>query len=530
MTATGSRFGRFFAELRRRRVFRAAFIYLVVAWLMVQVAETTFPSLDLPEWSTTLIIAVVAVCFPIVLVLAWAYDLKPTGEKMIVRTPGPEAESADVGVAVRDKRIRSLAVLPFADLSPDGDQEYFGDGLAEELLTTITSCCPGRIRVPARTSSFAFKGMNLDVREIGARLGVDAVVEGSVRKAGDRLRISVQLIDVRDGFHIWSERYDRGMDDLFAIQDEIANSVAEAINLPGKPRPQAERATPSDVRAYEFYLQGRHAFNKLTRRSLHTACALFGRAIEIDPEFARAYAGLTDVYFYLYNYWEPREEYIQRADEASRTALEICPEIAEAHIARGQALSLLGAEEAKDEFERAIALDPSLFEAYFCAARFHYARGEAEEAARLFRKAHNVRPDEYQALVLGSNALRRLDRVEEAERTQVEALKAIEAHLELYSDDARAYYLGASIWRFSDRPDKAQEWLDKALTLEPDDAAVHYNVACYYARIPEAERAFEHLGRAIELGFRHRAWVENDPDFDQLRTDPRFSALLARLR
>jgi adenylate cyclase len=291
---------------------------------------------------------------------------------------------------------------------------------------------------------------------------------------------------------------------------------------------QAEALIP-DVRAYELYLQGRHAFNKLTRRSLETARTLFERAIEIDPEFGRAYAGLTGVFFSLYNYWGSSEEYLIRADEASRKALEHCPDTAEAHAARGQALSLRGSEEAKQEFERAIELDPLQYDAYHLAARFHFARGESEEAARLFRQAHDVRPEEYQSLVLGANALRQLGRVEEAERTELEALEAIQSHLELYPDDARAYYLGAKTWQLKGMPEKAHEWAERALAAEPDDAAVHYNLACFYAELDDPNKALGHLARSIELGFTHRAWAENDSDFEGLREDPRFQALLDRM-
>ena len=174
-------------------------------------------------------------------------------------------------------------------------------------------------------------------------------------------------------------------------------------------------------------------------------------------------------------------------------------------------------------------MDPSLFDAYYLAARFHFARGESEEAVRLFELAHEVRPEDYEALVLGGNALRQLGRAEESERKQLQALEAIQSHLELYPDDARAYYLGAVIWRLKENLEKAHEWAERALEAEPDDAAVHYNLACFYSEMGHPDKALEHLARSIDLGFMHRDWAEHDSDFENLREDPRFEEQLDRM-
>jgi adenylate cyclase len=558
----------FAAELRRRRVFRAAAIYLVVAWVIIQIGEATFPSLALPEWALRLVIVMVALGFPIALVLAWAYDLTPAGDQKIVRTPdradsGSAADSAGsrrtsaadavAEASAEDGRdgdgrtadgrdgdgpdgdgregIESIAVLPFADMSPEGDQEYFGDGLAEELLNLLTSCCR-HLHVPARTSCFAFKGQNTDVREIGKTLGVDAVLEGSVRKDGDRLRITAQLVDVRNGYHLWSERFDRTLHDVFAIQDEIARRVVDELDLSLADYEQASvsRAPSVDVRAYEYYLRGRQLFHQITRRSIDAARGMFEHAIQLDPKYARAHAGLADCYSYIFSFWDHRPEVLAHADAASHTALELDPNLAEAHVARGEALNLMGRPaEAAHQFERAIELNPSLFEAFYFYARSCFAHGQFEKAIELFQDAHRVRPEDYQSVVLLGIVLREVGQMKQADEADRKAIEVIEEHLRLNPDDARAYYMGASCWASVYRPDKAREWIQQALSLDPDDAVVRYGVGCNYARLGDVEEALDNLERAVELGFGYREWIANDSDWLAVRDHPRFLSVLASL-
>ncbi len=504
---------------------------------MIQVGETTFPSLDLPEWALTLVIAMVALGFPIMLVLAWAYDLEPEADQKIVRTPdrGPQ-DSETMAASLRNggdsrQEIESIAVLPFADMSPEGDQEYFGDGLAEELLNTLARCCD-HLRVPARTSCFAFKSKDVDVREIGRTLGVDAVLEGSVRKDGNQLRITAQLIDVRDGYHLWSDSFDRRLHDVFAIQDEIAHRVVDALDLSldEKDRGSICPTPAADVRAYEYYLRGRQLFHQITRRSIDAARAAFRHAIDIDPEYARAYAGLADCESYIYAFWDHVPEVIARADAASLRALELDPNLAEAHVSRGEALNLLGRPaEAAREFEHAIELNPGLFEAYYFYGRTCFAHGQFAEAIDLFLKAHQVRPEDYQALVLAAIVQRELGRIKEADETDRLAIEVIEEHLQLNPDDARAYYMGASCWASVMKPETAREWINRALELDPDDAVVRYGVGCNQARLGDVDEALDNLERAVQLGFGYREWIANDSDWLQLRDHPRFLAVLAAL-
>ncbi|KAF5407476.1 MAG: Adenylate and Guanylate cyclase catalytic domain protein [Candidatus Udaeobacter sp.] len=307
-------------------------------------------------------------------------------------------------------RIRSIAVLPFADLSPQHDQEYFSDGVAEEILNALTRVAG--LRVPARTSCFAFRGTSVDAREIGKRLGVETFLEGSIRKAGDRLRITVQLVDARNGYHLWSERFDREIEDIFAIQDEIARSVLDALGLSLTAREERRFLKPptAKVEAYEFYLRGRKLFQSWTRQNTEFARQMFLRAVAIDPDFASAWAGLANTYVDLYR-WGRNLRDLEEGQRTSARALELDPNLAEGHVAIGQALAIQRKfKEAAAKFERAIELDPTLFDAYYFYARSSFEAGDLERAVQLFGKAHQSRPEDYQATALRALALHELGR------------------------------------------------------------------------------------------------------------------------
>src|SRR3990167_8027904 len=259
---------------------------------------------------------------------------------------------------------KSVAVLPFANRSADEETEFFSDGMAEEIINALSKI--QALRVASRTSSFAFKGKNEDIGEIGKKLKVSTVLEGSVRRMGNKLRITAQLVNVADGYHLWSERYDREMEDVFAIQDDISQAIAKALRvvLSDDEKKQIKKERSVNVEAYDYYLRGIQHMHQLRRKSLEYARQMFLRAIEIDPTYARAYAGVANCYSLLYSFFDSREFNMRQADQASSKALELEPGLAESHLARGVALSLAKRyDEAKQGFEQAMRLDPNLFEA-----------------------------------------------------------------------------------------------------------------------------------------------------------------------
>jgi adenylate cyclase len=427
------------------------------------------------------------------------------------------------------KPIRSVAVLPFTDLSAKRDEEYLADGVAEEILMALARV--RNLRVPARICSFAFRGASVDARVIGERLGVEAFLEGSIRKVENRLRVAVQLIDTRNGYHLWSEQFDREVEDIFAIQDEIARKVLQGIGLTITPREERRLHTSStkNVEAYEFYLRGRRLFQKWTRENIELARQMFQRAIELDPSFAEAWAGLATAYVHLFG-WRGRESDLKKAREASTRSLALDPESAEAHVAAGQGFSTEQRyTEAAAEFEKATELDPGLFDAYYYYARSCFKAGDLDKALQLFRRAQLVAPDDYQCAALMALVLAQLGHRNEAHDADQLALISVKRHLDLNPDDARAYSLGAGVLGRLGQFEQAKQWNERALSLAADDDAVIYNASCAFAVLGEDERALDVLEQAIGAGLTGGDWILRDPDWQRLRDHPRFQALIKQL-
>ncbi len=524
MAAIGDKLIALFNELRRRKVIRVALVYVIGAWVIVQVADSTFEYLPLPEGSNTLVIVLLIIGFPLAMILAWAYELTPTG---VVRDPTDMPPSAETEAVESEPEpsATSIAVLPFADMSPDRDQEYFCDGVAEEILNMLTQVKD--LQVSSRTSSFRFKGQALDIGEIARKLRVKTVLEGSVRKAGDTLRITAQLIDPASGFHLWSASYDRGMEDIFSIQDEIAQHIAGVLEV--KLTPSTGTYTQS-VEAYDFYLQGWNYFHRVGPKNMALARHLFSKAIELDPAFAKAWAGLADSYGYDYLYYNPLDENLAQSTKASKKALELAPDLAEAHTSRAFAYSLCGEfEQAEREFEQAIRIKPNLFEAHYLYARTCFHKGKLERAAELFEKASEVRPLDYQSLVLLSRVYEGLGQEQSSLDASRRAVAVAEKVLELKGDETRALYLGATPLHRLGRTVEAHHWIERALFVDPDDPTLLYNVACFYSQTGDVDKALDCLERANLPGMANTSWVQNDADLDPLRDQPRFKAILETL-
>ncbi len=425
--------------------------------------------------------------------------------------------------------ISTVAVLPFADMSPGRDQDYLCDGLAEELINALTRI--DGLRVAARTASFQFRGSGSDVQQVGRQLGVETLLEGSVRKADDRLRVTVQLIDVATGYHRWSHRFDRKLEDVFAIQDEIAESVASSLRGSFMSREKQAPRPQTGAAAYEYYLRGRQHVPPMTQADLEKATEMFERAIGLDADYGPAWACMGVVYATLYEWFGAREQDLLKAERASQKAREVAPGLAESHVSRGFALSLSQHyDDAAQEFEEAIRLNPNLFEAYYYFARTCFARGENQRSAELFRKAAEVRREDFQSPMLLGQVLRMLGRNEDAQRATREGIRRAEQMLVLNPVDSRALSLGSGALFADGQKARAMAWSQRALELYPDDLSALVNGACLFAKAGRKEEALELLERVFARGWGKRDWVEHDPDYDILRDDPRFQKLLARLK
>jgi len=335
-------------------------------------------------------------------------------------------------------------------------------------------------------------------------------------------------VNVADGYHLWSERYDRELEDVFAIQDDISQAIVKALRviLSEGEKKQIEKARAVNVQAYDYYLRGRQYFHQLRRKSLEYARQMFNRAIEIDPEYARAYAGVADCCSLLYTYFDAREFNLRQADIASSKALELEPELAEAHLARGIAASLSKRfDEAEKEFEQAMRLDPKLFEAPYFFGRTRIAQGRFEDAAKLFERASSLRPEDFQAMVFLAHSYQLMDMKAETDAALRRAARLIDERLELNPDDARACNLGGGIHAKLGETDTAVEYAERSLAIDPDDPMLLYNVACTYTNLGKIEDGLSTLERAVDKGFGHKEWIEHDSDLDPLRETARFKAL-----
>jgi serine/threonine protein kinase/Tfp pilus assembly protein PilF len=424
----------------------------------------------------------------------------------------------------------SIAVLPFANLSADPENEFFADGLTEELIQALAKV--ERLDVPARTSVFALKGKELDIKDVGERLGVETLLEGSVRRAGNQLRITAQLVNVEDGFELWSKTYDRTMEDAFAIQDEISKNIVEALRVTLSPGEQqmTVAVAPADARAYDYYLRGRGYFRQRTRKTFLLAREMFEKAIEIDPNYAPAYAGLADCFTEFYRNYDSSEETLAGADEASSKAVALAPGLAQAHASRGYALGVQKRyEEAEREFDVAIRLNPTIPEPFYYFGTVAFSQGRIEKAGELFEKAVEVAPDDLRALRLLPQVYRSLGRQEDVRRSNERVVVLAERHLELNPTDAQALVRGANALADLGEPERGLEWVNRVMETGTDDALLLYNAGCFYSLAGKADEAFDALQRSFEAGHLDHEWMRHDSDLDPIRDDPRFEELLAAM-
>jgi adenylate cyclase len=418
----------------------------------------------------------------------------------------------------------SIAILPLINMSNDPDQDYFCDGISEEIMNALGQL--NNLRVVARTSAFSFKGKNIDVREIGRALNVSTILEGSVRKSGKRLKIVTQLISSASGSQLWSNLYDRELEDIFSIQEDIASSVATAIKgFLTIEEKETIRRPGTVVEAYEYFLKGRQLFHDL---KLMAARDMFRKAIKLDSEYALAYAGLADALSWLYE-WEGRSlSVLAEAEQSSLKALTLAPNLAESHSSRGYILALgKKYDEAEKEFQEAIRLNSNCYDAYYLYGRSSFSRGDIEKSAEMFLKASEVRQEDFQSLLLLGQSLRVMgkDNVHEVIRKGISKARK---QLELNPGDVRVFALGSGSLYDIGEKQEAFEWMNRAFELEPDNAGTLFNAACLYAKDGNKDYALNLLERAFAKGYGNKEWIEKDPDYDSLRNEPRFKALLLK--
>jgi TolB-like protein/Tfp pilus assembly protein PilF len=576
--------GNFFAELKRRNVYKVAVAYAVVAWLLMQVASQLFPFFDIPNWAVRLVVLLLVIGFPIALILAWAFELTPEGIKRtgeIERGPRPRnrawiyivviAGAISTGLfflgrftAGPRQRVsesvpaKSIAVLPFENAIHDADTEYLSDGISEALINSLTEL--QQLKVIARSTAFRYKGKQIDPQGVGRDLNVRTVLMGVVRQAGDRLNVQVDLVDATTGAQLWGQEYERKLADVLAVKQALVREVTEKlkVRLTGE---QQQRLTQRDTinpDAYQFYLRGRYYWNKRTAENLKKAMEQFQQAVEKDPNYALAYVGLGDCYLLLEDYaGTPASETYPKAKAFAERALQLDSSLAEAHTSLAYVYTNLWQwEQAKEEFERAIKLNPNYSTAPHWYSLCLLDLGRIDEAMAEIERAHELDP---LSLIIGTTRTYAYFAKGDVNSATAQCKRVVD----LDPNFPRAHeYLGLAYLK-QGRPSEAMAELQKAVELSGRERrplrdlgygyaisgkrvetlavlkelvrkyekgqAIGQDVAAVYAGLGEKDQAFAWL----EKDFRSRsgllAWIRWTPPFESLRHDPRYADLLRRM-
>jgi serine/threonine-protein kinase len=549
----------FFEELKRRHVVKVAIAYIVVAWLILQISDVILGQIGVPDWMFKFILYLLCIGFPLILLFAWAYDLTPEGLRRT--SPSSDSPAGDAGAAegqgsdvVNAPSRASVAVLPFVNMSGNPENEYFSDGLSEELLNVLAKV--SSLKVAARTSSFHFKGHTGDIAEIAQRLGVGSVLEGSVRQSGAHIRITAQLINAHDGYHLWSESYDRELDDIFAVQDEIATSVVTALKakLLGDDGAHLHAGGTTNPEAFKAYLQGMHFRNRGSdEAALHSAVESYRSAIELDPEYAQAFAGLAAALDQLAtNNFADLDQVVEQAQEAANKSIELAPALADGYrvLANISLVYRLDEVAARKSIEAALKLDPGNVRVHISHSIICSAVGEHEASLAAARMAQELDPVSTKANQFLGHALyfaRRYD----------EAISFLRHALELDPHYPRPRYtIGMCLLMQGDVESALKEvkaepldWmrfsglailLKKLGRSKKADAAMAslvegyrdnglYQQAQVHAQWGDFDQSIDALKRAREIGDPGVSQVVVDPLLDPLRGDPRFAELMAAI-
>ena len=536
---------KFFAELKRRKVYKVAIGYAVGGWALAQGVAQVFPVFDILNWAVRLIVLLIVLGFPVALVLSWFFDLTRYG---IVRTPDRES-NAKIDIAQTESaNEKSIAVLPFSDLSPGKDHAYFSDGIAEEILSALAKT--EGLRVAARRSSFWFKGKEAELGEIAQKLNVEHVLEGSVRHDGNRVRITAELIDVGDGFTVWSETFDREMQGIFAVQDEITRSIVEALKLRLDISASPTSRSPD---AYDVYLQGLFYSDKSTEEALQQSLEFFERALEKDPQLSRAWTGIAKAWLWLADAYVPPRQAYPKVREAATNALKIDNDDAEAHVYLGEVKRILDwdMDGAAREFCRAVEIDPKSTPSNYFSAAFWAARGKRDEALAYLQRTSKIDPaslwvnnsacELYRYFGLYDEAIAAGERALQLDPAFVYGeplLAALYRETGRFDDAIRLYEKAENLsgrpafglaitYARMDRRDEAVRALNAATAnrrYTPGDAIAHVHVA-----LGERDDAIRELERACEERSSSLHFVGIAPEFAPLRSDERFVSILSKI-
>jgi serine/threonine-protein kinase len=565
LASTGVRLTKFFTELRRRRVFRVGAAYALVGWFLIQAADVIVEPLRLPEWIQPLLIMTVFLGFPVALLLAWAFDLTPGG---VERTPllGSEdevTEAAPIPVGAAPARAdaeRSVAVLPFANLSQAADNEYFSDGITDDLITHLSKIKD--LRVISRTSVMRFKQRTSSVQDIGRELGVARILEGSVRRAGSRVRINAQLIDARTDDHLWAEIYDRDLEDIFAIQLDVTSRIAEALHahLSRAEETHLAKKPTDDMEAYDLFLKGRYHWNRRSEADLFLSVDFLKRAVDRDPDYSLALAALADSYVTLGFYGALRpEEAMLPAGEAAGQALALDESAAPALVSRGSVRSFYDRDwaAAESDYKAAIEISPGYALAHHWYAtnlllplgRFAEGRERLQRARELdplspsirvsfgvlayFEREYRQAVEELRTLVASDPGFGMayfvIGGCHEQLGEHAEAVAAFRKAVDLSGKSAEMIAaLGHSL-ALAGQSAEARRCLDELVRRSRESYVSPTRLAQVRLGLGERDAALDLLSEAAEIRAADLVWIGVSPVYDPLRSEGRFQTISHRV-
>lgn len=430
--------------------------------------------------------------------------------------------------AIKKSSEKSIALLPFINMSNDPEQEYFSDGMGEELITNLSRL--KNVRVVSRTTSMQYKGTKKDIKTIGRELSIGYILEGSVRKFQDNLRITAQLIDVENDTHLWAETFKGKLDDIFDIQEEVAKKIVDALMVTLSPIEKVvlTKRSTFNAEAYDYYLRARTFLYRLTKNNVLFARQLFEKAIELDGKYAQAYAGLAESYATYYSYFEKSESLLEKAIEAGLKALLYDPDLSEAYAALGLAYFNKGSlDEALTASGKAIELDPDNFIGYWLLADIYHQMDEDEKALQMYHKVIELNPLFCPAYGTMRMMYERLGKREEYNSILEEALEtAFPQYLAQHPDDPRVRMYFAIESAEAGKMEQAKQEMAKALELSSGDPRTLYTAACFYAMRGEIQPALETFKQALEAGYMNYEWIKRDPDLNNIRSEPDFVELM----
>ena len=516
-------FKKYIAELKSRNVFRTAITYLVVAWLVTQVSSIVLPAFNAPTYFIKILIYVLIIGFPISLIFAWVYELSPKGIKKI--------EAAKLKAEQPKRQLnngnKKLVVLPFQNVSLDDDSTYFSDGLTEEIIIRLSGI--KELEIASRSTSMRYRDSELDNVSLGRELKARYLLQGTVRKHKDDLRISTELVDVENDSELWAEIYRGKIADVFGIQEKVSKKIVKSLQLKlsAKEKVALSKIATMNSDAYDANLRAREFLFRYTKNYLLLAIDLFQKAIDLDPKYAAAYAGMSEACVLLYETHDKNLKWIKKAEESSLKALIYHPTSSEAYSALGLVYANKNLpNEALIATQKAISFDPDNFFAYWVRGRLYRLIDRDSDAIIDFNKVLDLNRGFHSPYGDLQMAYETLGDKKNLQHTIERAALFYPSYLSHHPEDSRAHQFYAFTLKRLGRLDEAKKEMHNGIEQNPNDPIIIYNAACFYALIDDKKSAIENLKKAIDNGFENYAYIKHDPDLSSLQKESDFIELM----